>query len=185
MRENRPSGSEAGVALIPPSLPLSNAARIRRRRAGSPQRMDCGGLPPLCEVARVERGPASSRCHRAGVEAGLPTGCYHHGWKQGHSFLELEEGRCPRETVAEQGGLASGVPAAEGRSECVTVGVKGWAGEQGMQAARRIRVRSSGPASFEVWPGWKLSRAWRPCGATSGGPGCLSGRAAPPKRSKN
>ena len=30
MRENRPSGSEAGVALIPPSLPLSNASRPRR-----------------------------------------------------------------------------------------------------------------------------------------------------------
>ena len=68
----------------------------------SRQRMDCGGLPPLCEVARVERGPASSRCHRAGVEAGLPTGCYHHGWKQGHSFLELEEGRCPWEMVAQE-----------------------------------------------------------------------------------
>ena len=102
MRENRPSGSEGGVALIPPSLPLSNAARVRRHHAESRQRLECGGLPPLCEVARVERGPASSRCHRAGVEAGLPTGCYHHGWKQGHSFLELEEGRCPWEMVAQE-----------------------------------------------------------------------------------
>ena len=72
-------------------------------------------------------------------------------------MLELHAGRCARETVAEQGGLASGVPAAEGRSECVTVGVKGWAGEQGMQAARRIRVRSSGPAA-----GRKLCGVWRP-----------------------
>jgi len=30
MRENRPSGSEGGVALILPSLPLSNASRPRR-----------------------------------------------------------------------------------------------------------------------------------------------------------
>jgi len=66
MRENRPSGSEGGVALIPPSLPLSNAARIRRRRAGSRQRMDCVGLPPLCEAGQGETWPSHWGGNRLG-----------------------------------------------------------------------------------------------------------------------
>jgi hypothetical protein len=58
MRENRPSGSEGGVALIPPSLPLSCAARVRRHHAESRQRMECGGLPPLCEAGQGETWPS-------------------------------------------------------------------------------------------------------------------------------
>ena len=30
------------------------------------------------------------------MEAGLPTGCYQDGWKQGRSVLERKEGRCAR-----------------------------------------------------------------------------------------
>jgi hypothetical protein len=51
MRENRPSGSEGGVALIPPSLPLSNASRPRRRWA------DMEGCVPPRPLARVVPGP--------------------------------------------------------------------------------------------------------------------------------
>ena len=124
MRENRPSGSEAGVALIPPSLPLSNAARVRRRRAGSPQRMDCGGLPPLCEAS--------------GVEAGLRTGCYHHRVTHRCSVLEREEAAARGETVAQQGGRSCGNT---GSGE--TIGVrngrgKGWAMGRWMRATGRI-----------------------------------------------
>jgi len=74
MRENRPSGSEGGVALIPPSLPLSNAARIRRRHARSRQRLECGGLPPLCvSWAGVEPGPPqASRGRRLCLKLPVP-----------------------------------------------------------------------------------------------------------------
>jgi len=41
MRENRSSGSEGGVALIPPSLPLSNAGA----RLGAPRRAWGGQMP--------------------------------------------------------------------------------------------------------------------------------------------
>ena len=43
MRENRSSGSEGGVALIPPSLPLSYASRLTRRPPAR-QRVECGRL---------------------------------------------------------------------------------------------------------------------------------------------
>jgi hypothetical protein len=53
-----------GCPTAPESRRTPNAPRPRRRRAESRQRMDCGGLPPLCEAS--------------GVETGLPTGCDHH-----------------------------------------------------------------------------------------------------------
>jgi len=104
---------EAGLGREPPGR---SVAVGKRQQAGALQTLrEFGGAirgrgsawtAAACRRcgrwARVERGPASSRCHRAGVEAGLPTGCYHHGWKQGHSFLELEEGRCPWEMVAQE-----------------------------------------------------------------------------------
>ena len=52
MRENRPSGSEGGVALIPPSLPLSNASRVRGRRARSRQCKQSGGSLLLRDTGR-------------------------------------------------------------------------------------------------------------------------------------
>ena len=179
MRENRPSGSEAGVALIPPSLPLSNASRVRRHHAKSRQRMDCVGLPPLCEAGQGETWPS----HWGGSQPS--NGCYHHGWKQGTRFSSWRRAGARGKWWLRRRCSCSGSSKGGGTIGVRNGGRKRWAGERGMQAARRIRVRSSGPASFEVWPGWKLSRAWRPCGATSGGPGCFSGRAAPPKRSKN
>ena len=60
MRENRPSGSEGGVALIPPSLPLSNASRSRRRRGESRQRMEFGASLLLRDTGRGGIRPSTS-----------------------------------------------------------------------------------------------------------------------------
>ena len=51
MRENRPSGSEAGVALIPPSLPLSSLTLIARPAAKA-----CSQTQPLPPRAAVWPG---------------------------------------------------------------------------------------------------------------------------------
>ena len=63
-------------------------------------------------------------------------------------MLELHAGRCARETVAEQGGLASGVPVAEGRSECATA--EGWSGAWGGGGASQGGSVSV-PADRPVW----------------------------------
>ena len=47
MRENRPSGSEGGVALIPPSLPLSCAAATLHGTFDFAKRMECASLLAL------------------------------------------------------------------------------------------------------------------------------------------
>jgi hypothetical protein len=47
MRENRPSGSEGGVALIPPSLPLSCAAATPHGASELAKRLQCAGLLAL------------------------------------------------------------------------------------------------------------------------------------------
>ena len=47
MRENRPSGSEGGVALIPPSLPLSCAAATPRGASEFAKRLECASLLAL------------------------------------------------------------------------------------------------------------------------------------------
>jgi len=47
MRENRPSGSEGGVALIPPSLRLSCAAATPHGASELAQRLECARLLAL------------------------------------------------------------------------------------------------------------------------------------------
>ena len=164
MRENRPSGSEAGVALIPPSLPLSNASRPRR----CPRSRGSAWTAAACR--RCVRWPGWNGVLHRVVAIGL-------GWKPAFQRDVTTTGGS-RALVSRAGGgpvpvgnggsgggvAAAGVARAEGRSECVTVGVKGWAGERGMQAARRIRVRSRGPASFGLGPWRKLCWVWRPSG---------------------
>lgn len=93
------------------------------------------------------------------MELGLPTGCSDHGWKQGRSVPEPQEGRCAWRKGDWTSGLSAGAPGAEGRSQCVTVGMKDWAVGRWMRAQRRIRVRSSGPAAGRKLCGvWRLSR---------------------------
>ena len=46
-------------STVPASRRTPNASRVRRRRAGSRQRMECGGLPPLC--VEPEWSPAFPR----------------------------------------------------------------------------------------------------------------------------
>ena len=114
---------QCGGPKAPASWRTPNALRIRRRRAGARQRMQCGGWPPLCAVARVEPGSAPSRCRWIEVKAGLRLGCslLPPRGNQERSGPELEEGRCARETVPQQGGPSARAPAAEGRSECAAV----------------------------------------------------------------
>jgi len=51
MREIRQSGSEGGVALTPPSLPLSNAPRLLRRCADKAVRLaDPRAISEPCEL---------------------------------------------------------------------------------------------------------------------------------------
>ena len=95
-----------GSSTAPASGGTPNASRSRRRRGESRQRVECGGLPPLCEAS--------------GVEAGLPTGCYHHRVTHRCSVLEREEAAARGETVAQQGGRSAGTPAAEKRSGFAT-----------------------------------------------------------------
>ena len=45
MREIRPSGSEGGVALTPPLLPLSNATAAMHAADEFAKRVECSGLP--------------------------------------------------------------------------------------------------------------------------------------------
>jgi len=47
MRENRPSGLEGGVALIPPSLPLSCAAATTHGAFQLAKRLECASLLAL------------------------------------------------------------------------------------------------------------------------------------------
>jgi hypothetical protein len=73
----------------------------RRRRAGSRQRMDCGGLPPLCGVgwvgSRLSHGMLSPRVEARALG------------------LVLQEGRCVRENGGPAPGLSVGASVAEGR----------------------------------------------------------------------
>jgi len=65
MRENRSSGSEGGVALIPPSLPLSHASRLIGRSTHAPAR----GARPLaaafCPGCHGQPGCPRPACRRA------------------------------------------------------------------------------------------------------------------------
>ena len=63
-------------STAPASWRTPNASRVQRRRAGSRQRMECGGWRPLSELGRRELGPscglrspqveAEALCARAG-----------------------------------------------------------------------------------------------------------------------
>ena len=64
MRENRSSGSEGGVALTPPSLPLSHAPRLCKRPVLWRQLLECGGLEAALDWAG--RPSSRLRCGRAG-----------------------------------------------------------------------------------------------------------------------
>jgi len=119
-------GVPPGVALSESTRKLAHSKRFVNAKAPweSKQRMEYGGLPPLCEAGQGETWPPT------GVEAGPPKGRNHHELKQGRSGRERQEGHCTRETVAQEGGLASGVPAGEEGSECATVERRGgaWGG---------------------------------------------------------
>jgi len=158
-----------GSSTAPASWGTPNASRSRRRRGESRQRMECGGLPPLCEAS--------------GVEAGLPTGCYHHRVTHRCSALEREEAAARGETVAQQGGRSCGNT---GSGETIGVrngGRKSRAVGRWGRAAGRIRVCSSGPARFEVRRRRTLCWVWRPSDTTSAGP-CGSLKAALPSDPK-
>ena len=128
------------------------------------QAHECGGLPPLCEASRVE--------------AGLPTGCYHHGLRQGCPGSSGRRATARGKWWPSRGAIC-GDSDSEGTIGAGNGGEKGWAVGQWMRAAGRIRVRSSGPASFGLWPGRKLCGAWTPSGATSVGPRCFRAAAQP------
>ena len=55
MRENRPSGSEGGVALIPPSLPLSCAAATPHGASERAKRLECASLLALSKSPTAPR----------------------------------------------------------------------------------------------------------------------------------
>jgi hypothetical protein len=55
MRENRPSGSEGGVALIPPSLPLSCAAATLHGASERAKRLECARLLALSKSPTAPR----------------------------------------------------------------------------------------------------------------------------------
>jgi len=146
-------GVPPGVALCESTRKLAHSKRFVNAKAPweSKQRMEYGGLPPLCEAGQGETWPPT------GVEAGPPKGRNHHELKQGRSGRERQEGHCTRETVAQEGGLASGVPAGEEGSECATVegrigvcnsGKERWGVGRWIRAAGKGYVRGSGPASF-------------------------------------
>ena len=158
MRENRPSGSEGGVALIPPSLPLSNASRPRRRRVGSRQRVECGGLPPLCEAGQGETWPSHWGGSRLGNGILAP--------RVEAEVLSARAARGPLRTGngGRAGWFSFGSPSSGG-----TIGVRNggrmvWGVGRWRRVAGRIRVRSSGPASFGLGPWRKLCWVWRPSG---------------------
>jgi len=66
MRENRSSGSEGGVALIPPSLPLSHAPRLCKRPVLRRQLLECGGFDRFGLEQASDR-VVSAAVGRAGV----------------------------------------------------------------------------------------------------------------------
>ena len=63
------------------------------------------GHLPRRPLAGVEPGPPWNRYHRAGVEPGLLTGCYHHGWKQGRSGIEREQAAARGEWSSGRGAI--------------------------------------------------------------------------------
>jgi hypothetical protein len=183
MRENRPSGSEGGVALIPPSLPLSNASRPRR----CPRSRGSAWSAAACR--RCVRWPGWNGVLHRVVAIGL-------GWKPAFQRDVITTGgsRGTRFSSWRRAG-ARGKWWLRRRCSCSgsskgggTIGVrnggrKRWAGERWMQAARRIRVRSRGPASFGLGPWRKLCWVWRPSGVPSAG-ACCARTAAPPRGPK-
>ena len=181
-----PTDSGAGFAFLPGTGHLGGKrCASSEAPCGSQQRMQCGGLPPLWAVLRVEPGPASSRCHRTRVEAGLPAGCYP-----------------PRGEAGALGARAVGAPlrargdgGPAGWSVCGrtssgrTIGVHNSgrmsrAVGRWIRASGSIRVHSSGPASLGLRPGRKHCWVWRPSGATGASP-CYSRHSRPAKGFKN
>ena len=77
------------------------------------QRQQAGALQTLREFGGAVRGRGSAcssvaRCcyeTRAGVELGLLTGCYHHGWKQGRSGIEREQAAARGEWSSGRGAI--------------------------------------------------------------------------------
>jgi len=63
------------------------------------------GHLPRRPLAAVEPGPPWNRYHGAGVEPGLLTGCYHHGWKQGRSGIEREQAAARGEWSSGRGAI--------------------------------------------------------------------------------
>ena len=102
-------------STVPARRRTANAARVRKRLAEARHRMECGGLPPLCEAGRGETRPSH----------GMPS-----PWVEtGALGARAAGGPLRGETAAQQGGLALGVPAAEEGSEWAKV--EAWAGPGG------------------------------------------------------
>jgi hypothetical protein len=139
-----------------PSWRTPNAARVQRRRAGPRQRMECGGLPPLCG-GRVEPGSASSRCHRAGVEPGLRTRCCQPRVQAGRLGARARAAGRPlraRETVAQQGCLSN---LREHQQQRDVRSARQWKEELGRGA-----VGSSCREGLCSWQ--RISQFWAPAG---------------------
>ena len=163
----------------------ANAAPVRKRRAGSRQRMQCGGLPPLWAVLRVEPGPASSRCHRTGVEAGLPAGCYPPRGEAGALGARAVGG--PLRARGDGGPAGWSVCGRTSSGRTISVHNSGRMSRvvgRWIRASGSIRVHSSGPASLGLRPGRKHCWVWRPSGATGASP-CYSRHSRPAKGFKN
>jgi len=145
-------------STAPASWRTPCASRDRRRPSGSRQRMDCGGLPPLCEAGQGETWPSHWGGSRLGNGILAP--------RVEAEVLSARAARGPLRTgnSGRAGWFSFGSPSSGGTIGVRNGGRKRWAGERGMQAARRIRVRSRGPASFGLGPWRKLCWVWRPSG---------------------
>ena len=141
-----------------PSWRTPNAARVRRRRAGPRQRMECGGLPPLCEAGQGETWPSHWGGSRLGNGILAP--------RVEAEVLSARAARGPLRTgnSGRAGWFSFGSPSSGG-----TIGVRNggrmvWGVGRWRRVAGRIRVRSRGPASFGLGPWRKLCWVWRPSG---------------------
>ena len=79
MREIRPSGSEGGVALTPPLLPLSNATAAMHAADEFAKRVECArkrGPPIVSFIVRLDTLGVSAQpgCHATEASPGVSWG---------------------------------------------------------------------------------------------------------------
>ena len=135
------------------------------------KRLECPRLLALCEAAPVEPGHATSRCHRAGLKARLPMGCYHQGLTQRRRGASCRRAAARRKrwpirvVYLREHRQQRDERSAQRRKEGLGGGaVETSCGESG--------VRSSRPASSGLRPGREVCGVGRPSGARSAGPWC-------------